>query len=182
MHLQNSLQIAGLNLAENAALRETCFALLLDADEARDHVEEYLARGELFVARLPLTEGNLENAPARVETASLAGSTRIVGVYVIMPTRPATIEVMNIAVAPDLQGRGIGRALLEHAIDTARKRGARTLEIGTGNSGVGQLALYQKAGFRIYAIDRDYFLRHYAEPIFENGIPCRDMVRLTMDL
>lgn len=27
-------------------------------------------------------------------------------------------------------------------------------------------------------IDRDFFTRHYEEPIFENGLECRDMVRL----
>jgi ribosomal protein S18 acetylase RimI-like enzyme len=57
-----------------------------------------------------------------------------------------------------------------------------TLEVGTGNSSIGQLALYQKCGFRITGIDYNYFIRHYDEPIFENGIPCRDMIRLAIDL
>lgn len=26
--------------------------------------------------------------------------------------------------------------------------------------------------------DRDFFVRHYKDPIFEDGIQCRDMVRL----
>lgn len=56
--------------------------------------------------------------------------------------------------------------------------GFETVEIGTGNSSIDQLAFYQKCGFRIAAIDPDFFIRHYPEPIFENGIQCRDMIRL----
>lgn len=76
----------------------------------------------------------------------------------------------------------IGKQLVLHAIQTAKTRGYRTIEIGTGNSGIGQLALYQKCGFRIVGVDIDFFIRHYSEVIYENGIQCRDMVRLSQDL
>lgn len=99
-----------------------------------------------------------------------------------VPTRPDTIELVNIAVAEARQGQGLGKRLVLHAIEQAKLLGYRTLEIGTGNSSVGQLALYQKCGFRITGVDRDFFLRHYDEPIFENGIQVIDMVRLSQDL
>ena len=67
-------------------------------------------------------------------------------------------------------------------METARRRGFRTIEVGTGNSGVGQLYLYQKCGFRIVGVDRDFFVRHYPQPIVENGLLCRDMIRLAQDL
>ncbi len=60
--------------------------------------------------------------------------------------------------------------------------GYKTLEVCTGNSSIGQLALYQKCGFRMSGIERDFFIKHYHEPIFENGIQCRDRVRLTQEL
>ncbi|MNP84355.1 putative N-acetyltransferase YvbK [compost metagenome] len=69
-----------------------------------------------------------------------------------------------------------------HAIQNARLLGAKTIEVGTGNSSVGQLALYQKCGFRITGIDRDFFIRHYSEEIVENGIKVVDMIRLTLDI
>ncbi|HEY8415097.1 MAG TPA: hypothetical protein VIK99_04920 [Thermaerobacter sp.] len=72
--------------------------------------------------------------------------------------------------------------LIGHAIETARQQGYKTIEIGTGNSSIGQLALYQKFGFRITGIDRDFFVRRYRKPIWENGIQCRDMIRLSQDL
>ncbi|WP_298614537.1 hypothetical protein [uncultured Odoribacter sp.] len=63
-----------------------------------------------------------------------------------------------------------------------RRKGAQMLEVGTGNAGIGQLALYQKCGFTIIEIDFDFFRKNYTESIFENGIECRHMVRLSMDL
>ena len=63
-----------------------------------------------------------------------------------------------------------------------KKKGYKKIEIGTGNSSLGQLALYQKCGFRITGIDIDFFIRCYQEEIFENGIQCRDMIRLTQYL
>lgn len=38
------------------------------------------------------------------------------------------------------------------------------------------------SGFRMTGIDRDFFIRHYSEEIFENGIQVVDMVRLSQDL
>ncbi|QGQ45538.1 GNAT family N-acetyltransferase [Metabacillus sediminilitoris] len=68
------------------------------------------------------------------------------------------------------------------AIQIARNKGYKTIEIGTGNSSIGQLAFYQKCGFRIIGVDLDFFIRHYPEEIFENGKHCRDMIRLSQDL
>lgn len=56
------------------------------------------------------------------------------------------------------------------------------LEVGIGNAGMGQLALYQKCGFTIIGTNFDFFRKNYTERIFENGIECRHMVRLGMDL
>lgn len=135
--------------------------LLLLADPSRILVEEYIQRGECFVAE---SDG------------------QIIGVYVLLHTRPETVELVNIAVIDTQHGRGIGKQLIINAIQTAKSRGYRTIEVGTGNSSIGQLALYQKCGFRIIGIDMDFFIRHYSEEIFENGIQCRDMVRLSQDL
>ncbi|WP_374706670.1 GNAT family N-acetyltransferase [Paenibacillus sp. J2TS4] len=135
--------------------------LLLLADPSRDIVEGYLGRGQCYVAE----EG---------------GS--VIGVYVLIPTRPETVELVNVAVEESRHGCGIGKRLVLHAVRTAREQGARTMEVGTGNSSVAQLALYQKCGFRITGVDRDFFTRHYPMEIMENGIPCRDMIRLAQDV
>lgn len=135
--------------------------LLLLADPSMDIVKNYITRGQCFVAEI-------------------AGE--VIGVYVLLPTRPETIELVNIAVNESEQGKGIGKQLVYHAIQQAKSQGYKTIEVGTGNSSVSQLALYQKCGFRITGIDKDFFLRHYHEEIYENGIQVIDMVRLSQDL
>lgn len=86
---------------------------------------------------------------------------------------------MSIATQPALQKSGYGTALLKWVIDFFRKSGASQIEVGTGTFGY-QLAFYQRHGFRVTAIDRDFFVNHYPEPIFEDGIQLFDMLRLTL--
>ncbi|MFL0557968.1 MULTISPECIES: GNAT family N-acetyltransferase [Paenibacillus] len=136
--------------------------LLLLADPSQEMIAEYLQRGQCYVG--------------------LDEREQIIAVIVLLPTRPGTLEIVNIAVREAFQGRGIGKKLIQFAMDQAREKNAKTIEIGTGNSSVGQLLLYQKCGFRITGIDRDFFIRHYPEKIYENGIQCRDMIRLSLDL
>lgn len=102
--------------------------LLLLADPSLEHVQEYIQRGECFIAEK-------EN--------------QIIGVYILLRTRPATVELVNIAVDEKEQGLGIGKWLVMDAIKKARSSGYEIIEVGTGNSSIGQLALYQKCGFRI---------------------------------
>lgn len=135
--------------------------LLLLADPSRKLVDDYIKRGDCFVAEI---------------------EHQIVGVYVLLPTTPETVELVNVAVTEDLHGKGIGKQLVSHAIETARSKGYKTIEVGTGNSSIGQLALYQKCGFRMVGVDLDFFIRHYSEEIYENGIRCRDMIRLCQNL
>jgi ribosomal protein S18 acetylase RimI-like enzyme len=158
LNMDNDLKMKIRKLAED---EQPPMELLLLADPSQKLVEEYVQRGQSFIAEV---------------------DDHIVGVYVLIPTRPETVELVNIAVDENYQGKGIGKQLVNHAIHHARLLGFKTIEIGTGNSGVGQLALYQKCGFRITGIDRDFFIRHYSEPIYENGIQVVDMVRLSQDL
>ncbi|WP_059102937.1 GNAT family N-acetyltransferase [Shouchella shacheensis] len=135
--------------------------LLLLADPNEKLVREYAARGTCMVAEV---DGE------------------VVGQYVLLPTRPGTVELASVAVTPREHGKGIGKALVRHAVSSARAMGFATIEVGTGNSGMGQLALYQKCGFRMVGIDVDFFVRHYDEEIVEDDIQCRDMIRLSQDL
>ena len=99
-------------------------ALMLLVDPSERQIATYVQRGLTYVAK--------------------QGS--VIGVYVL-ETRPKTMEIMNIAVAEHLQGKGIGKKLLRHAVETAKGYGMSKLEVGTGNSSVSQLALYQNVDF-----------------------------------
>jgi ribosomal protein S18 acetylase RimI-like enzyme len=135
--------------------------LLLEADPSETKVATYLDEGICFIA---------EEKEA------------ILGVYIMLPIKPGTAEIINISVRASSQGKGIGKQLIQHAIDQAYAEGYRSLEVGTGNSSINQLAFYQKCGFRMKAIDPGFFLRHYDMPIYENGIQCRDMIRFVYPL
>ena len=50
-------------------------------------------------------------------------------------------------VVPERRGRGLGRALLEAAIDHARERGAARIDLNTSVDDVAARALYESAGF-----------------------------------
>lgn len=135
--------------------------LLLLADPSRKIIEAYLTRAECFV---------MEN------------QNQLIGTYVLLPTRPETIELVNIAVQENFQNKGIGKQLIRHALERAKEQGFQTIEVGTGNSSMSQLAFYQKCGFRITGVDKDFFVEHYEEELMENGILCRDMIRLSKSL
>lgn len=143
---------------EETAPNDMPIELLLEADPSEEKVKAYLNKSYCYLAKL---EG------------------KVVGVYVLQPINSTTLELMNIATTPSCQGKGIGRKTLESAIQSAKKLGAKRLELGTGTFGY-QLAFYQKAGFRVDRIDKDFFLKNYEEPIFEMGIQHKDMLRLAM--
>ena len=50
-------------------------------------------------------------------------------------------------VAPDRRGRGLGRALMNAAMDAARGQGADHMDLGTGEHDVAARALYESLGF-----------------------------------
>ncbi|MFD0959066.1 GNAT family N-acetyltransferase [Paenibacillus chungangensis] len=140
---------------------EPPYELLLLADPSKALVDTYLQRGICCLAYL---------------------GDKLVGQYLLLESEPGVMEIVNIAVDESYQGKGIGKLLIHHAIQEAARMKAAVLEIGTGNSSINQLLLYQKCGFRLHRIDHDFFVRHYEEEIIENGIRCRDMIRLRMPL
>jgi len=137
------------------------YNLLYMADPFMEAIRDYLKRGICYA-------GYFEDVA--------------IGVYVLLPTRPFTVELVNLAVSEKYQGMGYGKLFIYHAIETAKLENYQVLEVGTGNSGIGQLALYQKCGFTICSVDFDFFSKHYSESIIENGIECRHMIRMKMDL
>lgn len=65
--------------------------------------------------------------------------------------------LFNIAVDPDYQRQGLGRALLEHLIDELEKRGVATLWLEVRASNAAAIALYESLGFNEATIRRNYY-------------------------
>ncbi|MBX2925225.1 MAG: GNAT family N-acetyltransferase [Chitinophagaceae bacterium] len=140
---------------------ELPYELLLLADPSKDLVDKYLEQSDIFTAK-------------QID--------EIIGVIVLFPLTAETVEIKNIAVKPAFQGQGTGSYLIKNVIRFALLNGYKTICIGTANSSVGQLYLYQKLGFEITDIKRNFFTDNYAEPIYENGIQAKHMLVLTRPL
>jgi len=61
-------------------------------------------------------------------------------------------EVMDIAVVPKYQRRGIGSKMFRHIEEAARKRGATLLRSDTGVDNIASQKLHEKSGFKPYRI------------------------------
>ena len=61
---------------------------------------------------------------------------------------PSRINLFQVWVAPEARGQGVAAALLEAALDWARGRGARALQLGVVCGNDAARRLYERAGFR----------------------------------
>ena len=66
-------------------------------------------------------------------------------------------------VVPDRRGRGLGRALMEAAMDEARRQGADYMDLGTSEDDVAARALYESLGFSNREGRPDGPINHYYE-------------------
>ena len=149
-----------MRIEEVTGPREAYLDLLKLADEGEAAVRNYLHDGRLFVAR---------------------SGDEVLGAALYAPVDGETVELKNIALYEDARGKGTGRALIEDGIARHTEMGFTRMIVGTANSSIGNLAFYQKCGFRVCGIRRDFFLS-YPEPIWENGIRAFDMVMFEREL
>ncbi len=152
----HSYQTRTLSAAENIP-----YDLLLLADEAREVVDTYVNEVEIHV---------------------LEKRNQIIALYALQTIDGDTVEIKSIAVDQQHQGQGIGTFLLKDATRKAKEKGFKTIVIGTANAAIKQLYLYQKEGFEISHIKKNFFVDHYPNPIFENGILCKHMLVLTKEV
>lgn len=66
-------------------------------------------------------------------------------------------QILNIAVTPDLRGRGIARMLLEHAFGLARDQGAEVMALEVRVSNGTAISLYERLGFMRTGIRARYY-------------------------
>lgn len=133
---------------------------LLLADDSKEMVEQYMHDGDLY-------------------SINFNGS--VVGVVLFVPQSEKAVELKNIALDESIRGKGIGRVVIEEACKIYQQQGAAKMMVGTANSSIDNLAFYQKCGFRISSIKKDFFLS-YPEPIFEFGIRAFDMIMFERNL
>jgi GNAT superfamily N-acetyltransferase len=135
--------------------RSELLPLFAQADDSAAAVHNYIALGEVLVARR---------------------AQRIVG-HVQLVAAAANWEITSVAVVETHQGQGIGAALVRAALDRAFAGGATRVLVATATADVGNLQFYQRLGFRMDRVERDVFTADRGYPNLEvDGIPIRDRV------
>ncbi|HEV8513320.1 MAG TPA: GNAT family N-acetyltransferase [Cyclobacteriaceae bacterium] len=137
------------------------YGLLLLADEFVEVIDKYIFDSEIYVYQ----EGG-----------------KIIALYALYKVDNDEAEIKNIAVDADHQNKGIGKALLNEATARAKEKGFKILSIGTGDAMMMQLHLYQKAGFEMDMIKKNFYLDNYPTPVYENGLRLKHMVMLKKKL
>jgi ribosomal protein S18 acetylase RimI-like enzyme len=139
-------------------------SLFEEAEDSPSELDAYIDAGEVLVAiRSGRTIGHLQLLSGPVDGEG---------------------EVKSLAVEATYRGRGIGRMLLEAAIELARARGHSTLTVATAAADIGNLRFYQRAGFRMRTVERDVFnpLVGYPAGLIVDGIRVQDRVWLDLNL
>ena len=133
-------------------------SLLLLADEQEDMIDKYIVDGTMYV---------LEDNGVKGECVVIDAGNRV-------------LEIKNIAIRPDCQGKGYGKALIDFIVRKYRGEYS-VLQVGTGESQF-TIPFYEKCGFvRSHSI-KNFFTDNYDQPIYESGIQLVDMIYLKRDL
>lgn len=133
--------------------------LLLLADEQENMIDQYLDRGTMFVLE--------EDGIVRAEC-------------VVTDEGEGVMEIQNLAVAPEYQGQGYGKAMIEFIAGRYSDH-YQELQAGTGDSPV-TLPFYESCGFIRHHTIKNYIIDHYDKPIFEGGKQLIDKVYLRRKL
>ena len=133
--------------------------LLLLADEQEDMIDRYLEKGKMYI----LTEENVVKAEC-----------------VVTDEGGGVLEIKNIAVKAEFQGKGYGKAMISF-IEEKYRENFSILQAGTGDSPL-TIPFYENCGFSRSHIIKDFFVDNYEKPIFECGVRLRDMVYLRKKL
>jgi len=142
--------------------RELLRPMFREADDSEQHIDAYLDLGEVLVAE---------------DDGDLVGHLQLI-------TDHDEIELKSLAVVESRRRTGVGRALVQAALEHCRGEAAHRLVVSTAAADIGNLRFYQRLGFRMVRIERDVFGAEagYPDGIVINGIPLRDRVWLDLDL
>ena len=128
--------------------------LLLLADEQEDMIDRYLEKGAMYV---------LDDCGVKAEC-------------VVTDEGDGILEIKNIAVDPENQGKGYGKTLIDFlAIKYADKYSI--LQVGAGDSPL-TIPFYEKCGFIRSHKVQNFFTDNYDHPIYEGGVQLIDMIYL----
>lgn len=143
-----------MNIIEVTEDKKQYLDLLLLADEQEDMIDKYLNRGSMYT----LTEES------------------VICICVVTNEGDEILEIKNLAVAPEYQRKGYGKAMIDFICEKY-KQSYRILQVGTGDSPL-TIPFYEKCGFKRSHTIQNFFIDHYDHLIYEEGKQLIDMVYL----
>jgi len=91
--------------------------------------------------------------------ADLSGLESLLAGYLFLRAIGGEAEILNLAVIPDLRGRGIGGALLDRGLELVADRGAGSVFLEVRESNEAAKRLYRARGFEAVGFRADYYRR-----------------------
>lgn len=77
--------------------------------------------------------------------------------YTLLSLAAGEAHILNLCVAPEYQGQGLGRHLLQHVIALARAAGAELLLLEVRASNDAGIGLYMRNGFQQLGVRKAYY-------------------------
>ncbi len=96
----------------------------------------------------------LLNNNSRYYSAKRMG--RVVG-FIAVWNEKERLHIVNIAVHPDYRRKGIGKRLIEFAIQLAKREGKKEIYLEVRVSNIAAQMLYKQAGFEVYRKKPNYY-------------------------
>lgn len=134
--------------------------LLLLADEQEEMIDRYLERGDMFV---------LQDEHKKA-----------IAVAVVTVEGDNVVELKNLAVLKEEQGKGYGKRMIEYVCKFYSEK-YRMLFVGTGDVDV-TVGFYKHCSFTYSHRVKNFFIENYDHPIYEDGVQLKDMVYLSRNI
>lgn len=114
-------------------------------------------QNELRAYAYPWTRGNFVDCLREGKDCRLVElDGRIVG-HGVLSVAVGEAHVLNVCIAPDRQGHGLGRALMTHLLERARALGAELVFLEVRLSNRPAIELYESMGFNAIGVRRNYY-------------------------
>jgi GNAT superfamily N-acetyltransferase len=148
--MKPSVHIRVLLPDEHARYRDTRLRALLESPAAfcSTHAEESQRTAQDWESRLARAAASGGDLPM----VALVGEDVVGMAWAKADADDASnVNLYQMWVAPEARGAGVARALLDHAIQWSRARGACSLSLGVTSKESAAFRLYTKAGFTLIA-------------------------------
>jgi ribosomal-protein-alanine N-acetyltransferase len=127
------------------------FRAMVEADVDRVYANECAAYA------FPWTRGNLEDCVREGKLCRVLQVDGMIAGHGVLAIAAGEGHLLNVCVAPEYQGLGLGRRLVEHLLELAVQGGADVVFLEVRWSNAPAIALYESVGFNAIGTRPNYY-------------------------